>query len=477
LLLLLALLPYGVRAQQPSAEVRQAAGRIAGAALVNGHSYEYLQDLTDKFGGRLTGSPAYARSAEWAAQEFRALGLKNVRLEPFTLPNGWLRGYATSRIIAPTERPLHLESIGWSPATPASGVRAEVVTVDDIAPEAIRAQAAKLKDRAVLLDITKIFNDGLNSYARVMTAVPVFREVGASALLVTDFAPNNVLNAFSMDWGGRVSPLPVAQVGLEDGRMLARMLAQGPVTVEFRYDNRTTGPVEVNNVVAEITGRERPDEWIIVGAHLDSWDYGTGAQDNGAGVAQVLEAARAILAAGQPPRRSIRFALWGGEEQGLLGSAAYAKAHAAELAKCVAALNTDNGAGHPRGWKTQGRRDVRAALEPISKTLLSDIGGSGLSGELTFDTDHGHFMLAGVPALDLWVDMAHYNDVHHKTSDTIDKVERHNLAAGAAVVAVTAYALAERAEPFAPQLDHAAVGRLLDEARLTNFLKAINVWQ
>ncbi|HEX8069502.1 MAG TPA: M20/M25/M40 family metallo-hydrolase [Pyrinomonadaceae bacterium] len=472
-----ALLPCGVRAQQPGAEVQQAAARVAGAALVNGRSYEYLQSLTDKFGGRLTGSPAYARSAEWAAAEFRALGLKNVRLEPFTIPNGWLRGYATSRVVAPAERPLHLESLGWAPATPAAGVRADVVALDDIAPDAIRARAAELKGRVVLLDIQKIFSDGLNSYARVLAAVPVFQEVGASALLVSDFAPNNVLNAFSMDWGAHLSPLPVAQVGLEDGRLLARLLKEGPVTVEFKYDNRTTGPVEVNNVVAELPGRERPDEWVIVGAHLDSWDYGTGAQDNGAGVAQVLEAARAVLAAGQAPRRSIRFALWGGEEQGLLGSAAYARAHAAELGRCVAALNTDNGAGHPKGWKVEGRADVRAALAPISHTLLRDLGGEGLSNETTFDTDHGPFMLAGVPALDLWVDMARYNDVHHKTSDTLDKVDRHNLAAGAAVLAVTAYAVAERPEPLAPHLDHAAVGKQLDDAKLTAFLKAVGVWQ
>ena len=475
--LFVALLPHGVAAQQPTTDVQQAAARIAGVTLVNGRSYDYLQNLTDKFGGRLTGSPAYARSAEWAAAEFRALGIKNVRLEPFTIPNGWQRGYAASRMLTPFERPLHLESLGWGQATPANGVRGELVTVDDIAPAAIRAHAAQIKDHIVLLDIVKIFSGGLNSFGRVMAALPVFKEVGASALLVTDLAANNVLNAFSMDWGAHLSPLPLAQVGMEDGRLLTRLMAQGPVTVEFKYDNQTSGPVEVNNVVAEITGREKPDEWVIVGAHLDSWDYGTGAQDNGAGSVQVMEAARAIMAAGVQPRRSIRFALWGGEEEGLLGSAAYVKAHAGELAKCVAALNTDNGAGHPKGWKVEGRTDVRAALEPISKTLLSDLSGDGLSNEMTFDTDHGHFMLAGIPALDLWVDMSHYNDVHHKTSDTIDKIDRHNLAAGAAVVAVTAYAIAERAEPLAPRLNHAAVGKLLDDAHLTDFLKAVKVWQ
>jgi carboxypeptidase Q len=213
-----------------------------------------------------------------------------------------------------------------------------------------------------------------------------------------------------------------------------------------------------------------------VGAHLDSWDFGTGAQDNGSGCAMVMEAARAISAMGEAPRRSVRFALWGGEEQGLLGSAAYVRAHLPELQKCFAALNTDNGAGHPKGWKVQGRADVGDAMKEISSALLAGLSGGGLSQEITFDTDHGHFLLEGVPAFDLWVDMTHYGEVHHKSSDTIDKVDAHDLAAGAAVVAVTAYALAERADPIAPRLDHRAVGELLKKSNLEGFLKSVGVW-
>ncbi|MFL6281529.1 MAG: M28 family metallopeptidase, partial [Pyrinomonadaceae bacterium] len=207
-----------------------------------------------------------------------------------------------------------------------------------------------------------------------------------------------------------------------------------------------------------------------------SWDFGTGAQDNGAGVAQVLEAARAIASMPRPPRRSIRFALWGGEEQGLLGSAAYARAHESEMKTCIAALNTDNGAGHPKGWQYEGREDLRAALEPFGE-LLSGLGGEGLSEETTFDTDHGHFMLAGVPALNLWVDMEHYEEIHHKASDTLDKVDAHDLAAGAAVLAVTAYAIAEQPEPFAPRLDHKGVAEILQKAGLDEFLTTIGVWK
>ena len=190
----------------------------------------------------------------------------------------------------------------------------------------------------------------------------------------------------------------------------------------------------------------------------------------------VMEAARAIAASGRAPRRSIRFALWGGEEQGLLGSEAYARAHASEMKTCVAALNTDNGAGHPYGWKVEGRDDVMAAMKPMSEALLQNLGGQ-LSPKLTFDTDHGHFMLAGIPALDLWVDMEPYGKVHHKPSDTLDKVKEHELAAGAAIVAVTAYAVAERPAPLAPHIDRKAVGLLLKKENLEEFLRAIGVWQ
>jgi len=249
------------------------------------------------------------------------------------------------------------------------------------------------------------------------------------------------------------------------------------VTVAFTLDNKTSGPIQVNNVIAEIRGSEVPNEWVLVGAHLDSWDFGTGAQDNGTGTASVLEVARSIAALGKPPRRTIRFALWGGEEQGLVGSYAYAKAHADDLKNCVAVLNTDNGAGHPKGWKVEGRPDLQQALKPISDTFLKDISGGGISLETTFDTDHGPFMLYGVPALDLWVDMKPYMEVHHKSSDTIDKVDPLDFKAGTAIVAVTAYVIAQDSKPIASHIDHAAVAEILKKAELDDLLKTLGVWE
>jgi carboxypeptidase Q len=476
LVLLAALLVPMTLAQQPTADVQQASARLAGSVLVGGHAMKYLEDLTDKFGGRLTGSLAYNRSAEWAAEQFRAMGIKNVKLEPFTIPQGWERGYGRGRMLAPVERHLFIESLGWAPSTPAGGVRGEVVKIGDIDADKIKAQAGQLKGRIVMLNLAAIFAHGFEGFAKIPAAFQMFKDAGAGAVVVGDFENNNVMNAFSFDWGAHINPLPVAQIGKEDAKLIDRFLQNGAVTIEFEYQNKVSGPTQVNNVVAEIPGRDKADEWLIIGAHLDSWDYGTGAQDNGSGSAMVMEAARAITALGQPPRRTIRFALWGGEEEGLLGSAAYVRAHQSELAKCVAVLNTDNGAGHPKGWKVEGRKDVEDAMQAISKTLLADLSGGGLSQETTFDTDHGHFMIEGVPALDLWVEMEGYGKIHHKASDTIDKVDTHSLALGTAIVAVTAYAIAERDQPIAPRLDHAAVGEIVRKANLEGFLKAVGVW-
>jgi len=191
----------------------------------------------------------------------------------------------------------------------------------------------------------------------------------------------------------------------------------------------------------------------------------------------VLEVARAIAAMGKAPRRSIRFALWGGEEQGLLGSFAYTQSHLAEIGKCGAVLNTDNGSGHPKGWKVQSRKDLQQAMQPISDSVLKDIGGGGLSLQTSYDTDHGPFMLLGVPALDLWVDMSHYGEVHHKSSDTYDKVDPVDFKADTAIVAVTAWIIAQNPKPIAPHLDHAAVAEILKEKELDTLLAYIGQWK
>lgn len=217
-------------------------------------------------------------------------------------------------------------------------------------------------------------------------------------------------------------------------------------------------PTQVNNVVAESRGRELPHEWVLLGAH------GTGAQDNGTGVVMVLEAARAIASLGKPPQRTIRFALWAAEEPGPPGSAMFIKTHRSELPGCIAVLNTDNGAGPPRGWYVNGRQDLREAMRPIS-ARLRDLRADGLSMDASCGSDDCPFLLEGIPALKLWVDTAQYRQVHHQASDTFDKVDANSFRAGGAVVAMTTYAIADAPSRLAPHIGQDTVRQILRTAK------------
>lgn len=462
--------------QQPS-DLKPVTDQLA-ASIYTGSSMATLRELTDGIGGRLTGTPSYVSATEWAAAKFRSYGVENVRLDPFTIAAGWERGSASGRMVAPLVRPLPVASLGWSPSTPAGGVQGPVAVISDIAPDKLQAVADQLSGKIVFLDFGKIFAEG---YAKALpkldAAFPLFQKAGVVAVVLSDRERNNVLNAHDLLWGAKLLPLPAAEVGMEDGKLIQRELEHGPVTIQLSVENKTSGETKVNNVVAEIRGRERPDEWILIGAHLDSWDFGTGAQDNGTGAISVLEVARAMMALGKAPRRSVRFALWGGEEQGLLGSYAYTQSHKSDLSKCAAVLNTDNGSGHPKGWKVEGREDLKQAMQPWSDGLLQGLAGGDLSMETTYDTDHGPFVLQGIPALDLWVDESKYFEIHHKSSDTLDKVDLLDFKAGEAIVAVTAYAIAESEKPIARHIDHAAVGEILKNAKLEDLVEHVGVWK
>ena len=451
--------------------------QLAGAILEDGRSYQYVSQLTETFGGRLTGSRSYQLAAEWAVMQFRTAGVTEVTTEPFTIARSWERGAARGRIVAPIEQPLHLESLGWMPSTPEGGMAAEVAVVTDLAPAKIAAQSS-LSGRVALIAASGSGDAAARLKLREGLDARL-RAAGAIAMLWPDSAPDNVLSARSPGFGTELGVLPAAHVGRDDFQMIRHLLGRGPVRVAFEWHNKVSpGPVTVNNVIAEIRGRERPDEWVILGAHLDSWDFATGAQDNATGVAMVLEAARALAALRTRPRRSIRFALWGGEEQGLLGSLAYVAAHEKELGRCIATINTDGGSGRVRGFVTPGRRDVAAAMRPLSAALLADLGATGIDPSMryAFQSDNGPFILHGIPALDLNPAEAKYDEVHHKASDTIDTIDRHGLAVGAAAVAIAAYALADAERPIAPHLDRAGIAAMLAAARLDRELQIRGMW-
>ena len=452
--------------------------RLAAATLENGRSYEDVSELTGTIGSRLTGSEAYERAVAWSVARFRAAGVAAVVTEPFIVARTWERGAARGRIVSPIDEPLHLASLGWMPSTPDGGLEAEVVAVTDLGPERIAAQSS-LKGRVALVLPSAQGSDAAERLRLRQGLDERLRAAGALAMLSPDAGNHNVLAARSPGFGTEIGVLPAAQVGGDDAALIQQLLGKGPVRLAVEWRNQIgPGPVSVNNVIAEIRGRERPDEWVIVGAHLDSWDFAAGAQDNGTGVAMVIDAARAIAGLGRPPRRSIRFALWGGEEQGLLGSQAYVAAHRHELRQCIAAINTDGGSGRVRGFLTPGRGDVAAALRPLSQALLEDLSATGLDQSMryAFQSDTGPFVLHGIPVLDLDPDEAPYEQVHHTAADTIDKVGRRDLAIGTAVIAITAYAIADAERPIAKHLDRAGVARMLAAARMDRVLQLRGMW-
>jgi hypothetical protein len=421
--------------------------KLGGQLMVAGKAYEYDRVLADEIGPRLTGSSNYVKAVDWAKTEFKRLGLKNVHDEAWEISSSWEpEKWATGRILEPHEQRLHLEADGWSPSTPPGGMRGNVYHLSSFTPEGVKAEAAGIKDAIVLIDEDSFTGEFL--WGKALDAVALIVNEGARAILLGIGDTNNVSSMAGINCcNGKVNSIPVGNVGKEDTLLLRRMLDHGPVVVEFSFNNRVRERVKVNNVVAEIPGTDSNGEYVVIGGHLDSWQLGTGAEDNGTGAASVLAIAEAIKASGIQPRRTMRFILFGGEEEGLLGSIHYVHEHAAELDKCAGVFVTDTGSEPPKGWYLFGREDEKKALAPI-RPLLAALGAADTTddGRFTFSTDHGPFLIHGVPAFVLWNPTNEYFKVHHKPSDTFDKVNQRDLNLGAAVVGITALEFADAAE-------------------------------
>lgn len=456
-----------------SPETRTAVSSLIGDILVNGQAYDYDRQLADRIGPRLTGSDNYVHAVSWAEQQFRTLGLKNIHTEPFTMPSLWEPEIAAAgNIVEPRNQTLHIYSAGWSPSTPAEGITGRVVYLSQFPPvDKLIAAKDRIAGNILLIDnATFGAHPALGDFIKDLAVLNTF---GAKAVLLTGKA-NGTQNADSMSFNGELAAFPVAQIGLEDELLIKRLFDVGPVTVHFSFKNRIRPATEVQNVIAEIPGRDLPNEVVIVGAHLDSWHPGTGAQDNGTGVATVLEVARAVQALGRPPRRTMRFILFGGEEEGLVGSNAYSKKHAADMSSIDAVLISDTGAQPSKGWYLMGRADEKQAIAPI-EPLLAGLGSNDTSYDtrFLFETDHAGFDVVGVPTLVLWNDTDKYFKLHHQASDTFDSVVQADLTQGVATTAATAYAIADAAQPFAPHYTPAEVEDMLRKANELDNYKAL----
>jgi hypothetical protein len=444
-------------------DTRTAERRLIGDSLLNGQAYEYDRQLADTIGPRLTGSANFQKAVSWGEQQFKALGLSNVHTEEWTIPATWEPEIpATGNIESPVDHILHIVSLGWSPSTPPGGVTGKVVYIKQLTAAKLDEQKAELPGAIALIDHASLGEKPKLDV--ILSGLDHLRSLGPLAIVTTGIA-NGAESMTALGFGGTIAPLPQVQVGLEDSLLIKRLLEHGPVTLHFSATNRSRSDVKISNVIAELPGKDPSAGVVLVGAHLDSWQPGTGAQDNGTGVATVIETARAMKGLNRPPRRTVRFVLFSGEEEGLLGSAAYVRQHAEELDKIDAVLVTDSGSEAAKGWLLMGREDEKSAVEAL-KPLLAGLGGDGISSDATFafQTDHAPFEFRGVPELVLWTGTDKYETLHHKASDTFDSVVQKDLAQGAAVVAVTAYAIADSPQLFASHLSPAEVRSMTEKS-------------
>jgi carboxypeptidase Q len=431
-----------------------------------------LEYLSDNIGPRLTGSDRLKQANDWTAEMFRKYGLTNVHLEPWTISHSWTRGAASASIVSPAEHPLTIASAAWSPGTKGK-VRGPVVLVEIRKKEDLEQYRGKLKGAIVIMGEPVSLSPPRpdlqeGAVLRPMQPPPpfkgepappspfaqfeelarlrnqFFKSEGVAAVLRDSNKPHGLLNMTD------ISPepfaeglIPTAFVTGEGYRMLYRMQKHGPVQVEIEMKNAfSSKPVEVYNTVAELRGSEKPDEVVIIGGHLDSWDLGTGSTDNGTGSMAVLEAARALAKLNLKPKRTIRFVLFSGEEEGLVGSQKYVEAHKAELGKISAVLVHDTGTGRVLALGLHDNYESRQIVDEVIAPLKElDLLEPSMSR--SFGTDHASFDEAGVPGFYCIQALAEYNKTHHSQSDTFDKAWKDDLNQGAQVLAAWAYNTAQ----------------------------------
>jgi carboxypeptidase Q len=441
---------------------------------------ENLRYLTDTLGGRLTGTAAADKATGWAVEAFRHAGVDEVHTEKFTIPVGWTEGKTRVEVLAPEPFPVRIVSAGWTPPVAEGGISADVIDVGAGDDAGFAKAGASVKGAIVLIHTQELksLNDLMAEHYQGPAAVDRAVKAGAAAIFWMSTRPRLLLYRHALGLDGQLAPLPEAIVAREDAERIARFDAAGEkVSVHFEMpDHVVPGPVTAENVVAEIRGREKPDEYVVLGAHLDSWDLGTGALDNGCNAAMVIDAARAIHTTGTIPRRSIRFVLFTGQEQGMLGSWGYVKAHRNELDRVDAAVIFDDGDGRTTGYMLSGRKDVAENVkQAIAPVALLD------ATQLTFDafigTDNWDFLLEGIPTLVANQDEADYEANYHSAADTYDKVNLERVKRNGAAAAITVFGLADSPKRIGPRQSRAEIEELIKETGLDQQMKNMGAWQ
>lgn len=401
-------------------------------AARSGRAHERLVSLCDDVGHRLSGSAGFAQAVDWGARVFREDGVPRVSTEPVMIPR-WVRGEESAWMVAPRRLELPMLGLGGSGGTP--GVEAPVVVVPSVdeVDEQVRGRIVLF---ATEMTVEEPAYKGYGAAVGARVAGPrVASEHGAVGALVRSMTTRSLATPHTgMTAFGDAEPIPAAAITTEHADLIARLAARGvEVRVRIEMEARTEADVEGHNVVAEVPGSERPDEVVLIGAHLDSWDVGQGAQDDGAGVAHVVEAMR-IIAEGPRPRRTVRAVLFANEENGLRGGTGYFDAHGEDVH--VAAIESDLGGGWPIGWRATGSAEqlawFRENASPLGVPVAEGGGGADISP----------LKQVGTLVVGLTPDDTHYFDVHHTEADTVDKVDAAALSEGAGALAALAWQLA-----------------------------------
>ena len=466
------------------------ATRLINEALKPSSLETNLRHLTDEIGGRVPGTPAMQRAVEWGVEAFKTAGADSVHTEDFMTAASWAEGAtqmsvsATGTAVDPklssiprVEFRVRAVSIAWAPAL----VPAQHVPILDVGMGTAQEfkKAGDISGKIVLVhsDVLKTWADLFGEYLQAPPVIDVAVKGKAKAIAFMATREHDLLYRHANSTEGEIDRLPMVLVAREDGERIARLLASGhPVWADLAVPNQVGGPIKAANVVAEIRGSQNPDEFVILGAHLDSWELGTGALDNGCNAAMVIDALRAIKASGLRPRRTIRFILFSGEEQGMLGSRAYVKAHQNVLDKLVGVVIFDAGIGRVTGFSLGGRKDVVNAANPIVGPL-KQFDAATLTTDAGWGTDNFDFMLEGVPTLVANQEEANYLVNYHASSDTFDKVDLPQLKKHVAEAATVVFAIANASERLGPRLNRAQIEQALRENHLDEQLKIFGIWK
>ena len=440
------LLALAIGAAQTDARIvddyRATAEHIISAAQADSFAYQRLAELVDTFGPRLSGSRSLEQAIDWILAEMAADGLENVRGEPVMVPH-WVRGAESLELLRPRKQPLAMLGLGGSVATPRRGLAARVLVVSSF--DDLKDKAHQAKGRIVLYNVPFTTYDETVRY-RWSGAIEAAR-VGAVASLIRSVTPHSLHTPHTggMGYEDDIHRIPHAAITVEDAQLFQRWQDRGKeIMVRLKMSARTLPDARSRNVVAELRGREAPEEFVVLGGHIDSWDVGQGAMDDGGGCVAAWEAVRLLTRLGLRPRRTIRVVLWTNEENGLRGARTYRDAHADHLKDHVLAMESDAGVFRPRGFGFNGSaaalevvREIATLLEPIKADNISEGGGGA---------DISPLMEAGVPGMGLAVDPSRYFWYHHSQADTIDKLDPGELNLCVAALAVMAYVVADMPE-------------------------------